>query len=249
MHARIWLATVTLEKGMDACSATIFVVDDEEGVRRALERLLVANGFEVRAFESGHHFLLEHDATIPGCILLDLALPGMSGLQVQDALRDAGIDRPIIFVTGHADVPSSVRALKRGAVDFISKPIGEPELLDAITAALARDGELRAKRNAIAQVQQRVSRLTPREHEVFVRVVAGRLNKQIAGELGTQERTIKVHRARVMRKMGARTLADLVHLASRVGLGESDRTAGSSTLVHHAVRYQQKTLPAQESHR
>jgi FixJ family two-component response regulator len=143
-------------------------------------------------------------------------------------------------VTGRGDVPSSVRALKRGAVDFISKPITESELLEAIHAALTLDRTLRQKRAAMAQVQQRIARLTPREHEVFLRVVEGRLNKQIAGELGTQERTIKVHRARVMRKMGARTLADLVHLASRVGLGESGLHVGP------AVRPSQSSRPGTE---
>jgi FixJ family two-component response regulator len=206
---------------MTANEATIFIVDDEEGIRRCLQRLLTAHDYQVRAFESGHHFLLEHDSTVPGCVLLDLALPGMTGLQVQDALRDAGIDRPIIFITGQGDVPSSVRALKRGAVDFISKPVGEAELLEAINVALERDSALREQRSATTQVQQRVASLTKREREVLLRVVTGRLNKQIAGELGTQERTIKVHRARVMRKMGVRTLADLVHLASRIGIGAS----------------------------
>jgi FixJ family two-component response regulator len=205
---------------MNVSKATVFVVDDEETMRRSFERLLRSYGFDVRAFESGHHFLLEHDAALTGCVLLDLALPGFSGLQVQDALRDADVERPIIFVTGRADVPSSVRALKRGAVDFISKPFAEEELIAAIRAAVALDGAARERRRSIAQIQQRIERLTPREREVFVRVVEGRLNKQIAGEFGTQERTIKVHRARVMRKMGARTLADLVHLASRVGIGE-----------------------------
>jgi FixJ family two-component response regulator len=204
---------------MTASTATIFIVDDEEGIRRSLQRLLMAHDYQVRAFESGHHFLLEHDSTVSGCVLLDLALPGMTGLQVQDALRDAGIDRPIIFITGQGDVPSSVRALKRGAVDFISKPVAEAELFEAINVALERDSALREQRNTITEVQQRVASLTRRETEVLVRVVRGRLNKQIAGELGTQERTIKVHRARVMRKMGVRTLADLVHLASRIGIG------------------------------
>lgn len=205
---------------MDTAKATIFVVDDEECVRASLRRLLAASGFEVRTFESGHHFLLEHEAERPGCVLLDLALPGLSGLQVQDALRDGGIERPIIFLTGNADVHSSVRALKRGAVDFISKPIEDAQLLEVIRAAVALDGEARERRRLIAQIQERMDRLTRREREVFVRVVEGRLNKQIAGEFGTQERTIKVHRARVMRKMGARTLADLVHLAARLGIGE-----------------------------
>jgi FixJ family two-component response regulator len=229
-------ATFNEESGMDACKATIFVVDDDAGVRRALARLLLANDFDVQAFESGHHFLLEHDPNIPGCILLDLELPGMSGLQVQDALRDAGIDRPIIFVTGHGDVPSSVRALKRGAVDFISKPIAEPELLAAISDALELERAAREKRALATQIQQRVRRLTPREGEVFLRVVKGRLNKQIAAELGTQERTIKVHRARVMRKMGARTLADLVLLASRIGPGEANARLTELTRKSQSAR-------------
>jgi FixJ family two-component response regulator len=206
---------------MGSCRTTIFVVDDEESMRTSLKRLLGANGFDVRVFESGHHFLLEHDPTPPGCVLLDLALPGLNGLQVQDALRDAGSERPIIFLTGQGSVSSSVRALKRGAVDFISKPTDETELLAAIDAAVAADGLMRERRRLISYIEQRLKTLTPREREVLVRVVEGRLNKQIADEFGTQEPTIKVHRARVMRKMGARTLADLVHLAARVGIGES----------------------------
>jgi FixJ family two-component response regulator len=210
---------------MERSKATIFVVDDEESVRKAFNRLLTANDFNVKTFESGERFLQEHDATLPGCLLLDLSLPDVNGLQVQDALSTAGIDRPIIFVTGRADVPSSVRALKGGAVDFISKPIEEADLLRAIQTALALDHEVRQRRTAVEQVKQRMSRLTPREYQVFVRVVEGRLNKQIAGELGTQERTVKVHRARVMRKMGARTLADLIHLAARVQIGERTSAA------------------------
>lgn len=221
---------------MDTLKATVFVVDDEESVRVSLRRLLMASGFDVRTFESGHHFLLEHDAERLGCVLLDLALPGLTGLQVQDALRDAGVERPIIFVTGQGDVPSSVRALKRGAVDFISKPIGETELLAAIRAAVALDGAARERRWLIAQIQERMELLTRREREVFVRVVEGRLNKQIAGEFGTQERTIKVHRARVMRKMGVRTLADLVHMASRVGIGEPANPAPEFVRKMEAAR-------------
>jgi FixJ family two-component response regulator len=205
---------------MDTSRATIFVVDDEELVRKSLLRLLTVHGFDVREFASGQQFLLEHDDSLPGCLLLDLALPGISGLQVQDKLRDSGVERPIVFVTGQGDVPSSVRALKRGAVDFISKPVEEAELLAAINTAVAVDRGARERRRLVKQVRERVALLTKREREVFERVVEGRLNKQIAGEFGTQERTIKVHRARVMRKMGARTLAELVHLASRVGIGE-----------------------------
>jgi FixJ family two-component response regulator len=233
---------------MDTGRTIIFVVDDEESMRVSLKRLLSANGFEVRVFESGHHFLLEHDPTIPGCILLDLALPGLSGLQVQDALRDAGNDRPIIFLTGQADVPSSVRALKRGAVDFISKPTGEAELLAAIHAAVAADFMVRERRKLISHVEQRLQRLTRREREVLVRVVEGRLNKQIAGEFGTQERTIKVHRARVMRKMGARTLADLVHLAARVGIGDSTTSIMSSMKVEACSHSSATTADRREAH-
>lgn len=228
---------------MDTAKATIFVVDDEESVRVSLKRLLSASGFNVFAFESGHHFLLEHDADLPGCVLLDLALPGLSGLQVQDALRDAGIDRPIIFLTGQGDVPSSVRALKRGAVDFIGKPIGDVDLLAALEAALVLDAAARERRKLVAQVQQGIDRLTRREREVFIRVVEGRLNKQIAGEFGTQERTIKVHRARVMRKMGARTLADLVHFASRVGIGEPGSPAPAFARRIEATRQTNADAP------
>ncbi len=221
---------------METSTATVFVVDDDESVRVSLKRLLTASGYSVRTFESGHHFLLEHDADVAGCVLLDLALPGLSGLQVQDALRDAGSERPIIFVTGQGDVPSSVRALKRGAVDFISKPVGHADLLQAIHSAVVLDVTARERRRMIAQIQQRTARLTRREREVFVRVVEGRLNKQIAGEFGTQERTIKVHRARVMHKMGARTLAELVHMASRIGIGEPASPAPEFVSRMEAVR-------------
>lgn len=206
---------------MDASAPTIFIVDDEERVRNALARLMKTYGYHTRCFASGREFLLEHDASLAGCALLDLELPEMNGLQIQEALRAAGVDRAVIFVTGRADVPSSVRALKRGAIDFVTKPIDETELLRAIREALAADALNRERRVLIQEVHERLATLTPREREVLVRVVEGKLNKQIAGEFGTQEFTIKVHRARVMRKMGARTLADLVHLAARVGIGES----------------------------
>lgn len=206
---------------METIRPVVFVVDDEGRVRSSLVRLLSAYDFDVRTFATGHQFLLEHDDKPHGCILLDLAMPDISGLQVQDRLRDAGIERPIIFLTGQADVSSSVRALKRGAVDFISKPFDESELLAAIRTAVARDAASREHRRLVALVEQRVSLLTPREREVFQRVIEGRLNKQIAGEFGTREGTIKLHRSRVMRKLGARTLVDLVHLASQVGIGET----------------------------
>lgn len=217
------MAPVMRGSDMQTGSTTVFVVDDEPLVRASLVRLLSSHDFNVRAFASGHQFLLEHDDSLPGCVLLDLAMPDISGLEVQGKMRDAGVERPIIFLTGQGDVPSSVRALKCGAADFISKPVEESELLSAIRAAVAFDCQARRHRQLAAHIQQRVSLLTPREREVLERVVEGRLNKQIAGEFGTQEGTIKLHRARVMRKLGAKTIVDLLHLASHVGIGEQLR--------------------------
>ena len=199
-------------------AATVFLVDDDPGILRALTRLLRAGGHQVNAFRSPRDFLAQHDAAVPGCVVLDLAMPGLNGLELQTALAATGCQRPIVFISGHGDVPSSVRAMKAGAVDFLTKPVSEKDLLAAIERAIERD---RLMRNAGAELQAigaRLNRLTPREREVFQHVVAGQLNKQIAADLGTVEKTVKVHRSRVMEKMGVRSLADLVRMAERVGL-------------------------------
>ena len=197
---------------------TVFVVDDDPDVRRALTRLLRATGFEVSMFGSAQEFLAAHDPEAPGCLLLDVVMPQVDGLELQASLRAAGCPLPIVFLTGSADIPMSVRAMKAGAVTLLTKPVEELELVAAVTEALHVDEVARQARLRERPLQKRFSTLTPREHEVLTFVVAGRRNKQIAAELGTAEKTVKVHRARVMRKMGARSIAELVHLADRVGV-------------------------------
>jgi FixJ family two-component response regulator len=198
---------------------TVFVVDDDASVVKALSRLLRAKGYDVRSFTSSRTFLDDHDAAVPGCAVLDVAMPDLDGLALQQALTTAtGLPRPIIFLTGRGDVPTSVRAMKAGAVDFLTKPVDGGALLAAIARAADQDAKLRQGHAELVAIQDRLASLTPREREVLAHVVAGRLNKQIAGALGTVEKTIKVHRSRMMDKMGVRTVADLVRLAQRVGI-------------------------------
>jgi FixJ family two-component response regulator len=199
--------------------ATVFLVDDDPSVLRALSRLLRAAGHHVSAFGSPQEFLLLHDPAAPGCLVLDLAMPGLNGLELQRALVASGSERPIIFVTGRGDIPSSVRAMKAGAVDFLTKPVNADDLLAAVGRAIERDRLMRQAGAELRAIGDRLARLTPREREVMLLVVAGRLNKQIAADLGTVEKTVKVHRSRVMEKMGVRTVADLVRMAERMGLG------------------------------
>jgi two-component system response regulator FixJ len=204
--------------GMVNNTPTIFVVDDDERVRRATARLLNAEGLNVEAFPSAEGFLEAYTPERMGCLVLDVRMPGLSGLDLQRHLLDKGIQIPIVFITGHGNVPMSVRAMKDGAVDFIEKPYEDRTLLDAIKAALMKDAKQRRCRAEEAEVGRRVSRLTPREREVFELVVLGKPNKQIAAELGTSEQTIKVHRGRVMSKMEAGSLAELVVLAQKAGV-------------------------------
>jgi FixJ family two-component response regulator len=194
---------------------TVYLVDDDAGVRKGLSRLLRARGYDVRAYSSPQEFLLQHDPAAPGCAILDVAMPGLDGLGLQQALTAGGSHRPVIFITGKGDIPTSVRAMKAGALDFLTKPVREKDLLDAIQRAEARDAELRLLHSELDSIQSRINTLTPREREVLTHVVAGRLNKQIAGELGTVEKTIKVHRSRMMEKLGLRTVADLVRMAEK----------------------------------
>jgi FixJ family two-component response regulator len=196
----------------------VFVVDDDPRVLRALTRLLAAAGFQARPFASPRAFLEQHDPAAPGCLVLDLALPGLDGLQLQQALTASHCARPIVFITGRGDIPTSVRAMKGGAVDFLTKPVRDEDLLTAVRSAIEKDRDARATQAALDALGQRLAGLTPREREVLAHVVAGRLNKQIAGDLGTVEKTIKVHRARIMEKMAARSLADLVRIAERLGI-------------------------------
>ena len=190
-------------------AACVSVVDDDALVLRSLGRLLRSAGFTVRTFPSPQEFLAQGGGD-PGCVVIDLSLPGSSGLQVQQALARSGDTRPVVFISGRGDVPSSVAAMKAGAVDFLVKPFDEAELLAAVGTAVRRDRAARATRDEQSALRRRLAALTPREREVFDRVVAGKLNKQIAAELGTSEKTVKVHRARMMRKMGADSLAGLV---------------------------------------
>ncbi len=200
---------------MTATANTIYVVDDEPSIRKALERLLRRAGFEVRTYSSAQTFLEQHDPATPGCALLDVAMDQMDGLEIQRLLAESGCERPIVFLTGRGDIPMSVRAMKAGAVNFLTKPVAADDLLAAVRTALEKDGAARQARAEQAIINGRIGRLTPRESEVLRHVVAGRLNKQIAADLGTVEKTIKVHRARVMDKLGVRSLADLVRLAEK----------------------------------
>jgi FixJ family two-component response regulator len=188
------------------------VVDDDASVLKSLGRLLRAAGFAVRTFPSSQQFLQQHDPEAPGCVVLDLSMPGLNGLQLQQALARFDAPCPVIFITGYGDVPASVRAMKAGAIDFLLKPFDQAQLLNAVRTAIEKDRSARAARAERSSLGARVAALTPREREVMAHVVAGRLNKQIAAELGTAEKTVKVHRARVMKKMGVTSVAELVSL-------------------------------------
>lgn len=197
---------------------TVYLVDDEPEVRRAVERLLRAEGHPVNAFDSPLAFL---DALPPaphGCVILDVAMPGLDGLAVQQRLAALGSRLPIVFLTGHGDIPMSVEAMRAGAVDFLTKPVRSGNLMRAIDAALVIAEERRRHDAALAELRSRAAQLTPREREVFAHVVAGKLNKIIAAELGTTEQTVKVHRGRVMEKLGAGSVVDLVHAARSLGI-------------------------------
>ena len=197
---------------------TVFVVDDDAGVLKALSRLLRAKGYDVRPFASAEEFLEGHDAALPGCAVFDVAMPGLDGLALQQVFAAGGKQRPVIFLTGKGDVQKSVRAMKAGAVDFLTKPVRDKDLLDAIARAEAQDARTRQTSAEVAAIEAKIATLTPREREVLTHVIAGRLNKQIAGDLGTVEKTIKVHRGRMMEKLGVHTVVDLVRLAEKAGI-------------------------------
>jgi FixJ family two-component response regulator len=202
---------------MSSDDPIVFVVDDDHRVREALCSLIASVGLRVMAYGSAAEFLAGDKPDVPACLVLDLQLPGSSGLELQRELAD-GAGPPIVFITGHGDIPSSVRAMKAGAVEFLPKPFGDRELLAAIDAALALDRKGRRERAELAELRKHYALLTPREREVLPFVVAGLANKQTAGELGTSEITIGVHRGQIMRKMAARSLAELVRMADKLGL-------------------------------
>jgi FixJ family two-component response regulator len=197
---------------------TVFLVDDDAGVLKALSRLLRAKSYDVRAFTSPQEFLEQHDAAIPGCAIFDVSMPGLDGLALQQVFTAGGNQRPVVFLTGKGDIPKSVQAMKAGAIDFLTKPVNDKALLDAIARAEQVDATTRQTRAELAAIEVKIATLTRREREVLSHVVAGRLNKQIAGDLGTVEKTIKVHRGRMMEKLGVRTVADLVRLAAKAGI-------------------------------
>jgi len=196
--------------------ATVFVVDDDASVRKALARSIQAAGLNVKTFASAREFLDQGPPNGPGCLVLDLRMPGLSGLDLQAELNSRNVQTPIIFITGHGDIPVTVKAMKSGAVDFLPKPFNVKDLLRVIQEAIKRDEGLQAFRAENTEVQNRIQTLTPREREVLGLVVKGLLNKQIAAELGAAERTVKVHRGRVMKKMQVQSVADLVRAVERV---------------------------------
>jgi FixJ family two-component response regulator len=205
-------------KAMGQVAPTVFIVDDAPEIRASLSRLLGAAGYGLRAFESAESFLDRHDVDVPGCLLLDIGLPGLSGTDLQRALAGSAHPLPIVFLTGANDIQIGVHAMKEGAVDFLTKPIDCARLFAAVDHAFQCDAEQRVQAKIRRAIHQRVDTLTPREREVLTYVVQGLLNKQIAAEMGTGEKTVKVHRARMMSKMAVRSVPELVQLAARVGV-------------------------------
>jgi len=208
--------------------ATVFVVDDEPSVLRAIARLLRSSGFNVQTFRSPQEFLDGYDPNGPGCLVLDVAMPGLSGLDLQEALLSRGIELPIVFLTARGDIPMSVEAMKRGAVDFLQKPASGDKLLQAIQAGIDRDVSNRLAKADRSGFEQRLATLTAREKEVFRHIISGKPNKQVAADLGVVEKTIKVHRGRIMTKMKVQSLADLVRVSERVGIKPA---AGASRIA------------------
>jgi FixJ family two-component response regulator len=192
---------------------TVYVIDDDEGLRLALDRLFRSVGYQTRVFANTSEFLLAGVAKTAGCLVLDIRLPGSSGLDFQDQLTSAGVAMPVILMTGHGDIPMTVRGMKAGAVDFLPKPFREQDMLDAVSAALTRDTVRRAERSQIEDIKARFEGLTSRELEIMNRVATGKMNKQIAFDLDLAEITVKIHRSNAMKKLGAKTLADFVSMA------------------------------------
>jgi FixJ family two-component response regulator len=203
---------------MTEAAPVVFVVDDDPSVRRAIKRLVESVGLQVELFGSAQEFLRSKRPNAPSCLVLDVRLPGISGLDFQRELADANIHIPIIFITAHGDIPMTVRAMKAGAVEFLTKPFRDQDLLDAIHLALERDHTRRLQEAEVAKLRDRYESLTPREREVLPWVVSGLLSKQVADAIGATEATVKVHRSQLMRKMGANSVADLVRMAEKMGI-------------------------------
>jgi FixJ family two-component response regulator len=207
---------------MSSATPVVFIIDDDAGVRTAMQRLLKSVGLRSEAFAGANDFLRHGPPDGPSCLILDVRLPGMSGLELQRKLLETGIQIPIIFITAHGDIPMTVQAMKSGAVEFLTKPFRNQDLLDAIHQALERDGAERQKRNEIGELQRRFERLTARERQVMRLVISGRASKEIASELGTSEITAKVHRSQVMHKMQAESLVELGRMAEKLNVPTID---------------------------
>ena len=202
----------------DAPDPTVFLVDDDPSVLKALRRLLDASGLKVAAFDSAQAFLDAYDPDADGCVVLDVRMPGIGGFELQDILAERGCSLPIVFLTGHGDISMSVMAMKHGAVDFLTKPVNGEQLLSTIREAFEKCRRVRQERTARTSIEDRLRTLTPREREVLEHLIGGKLNKQVAFDLHTVEKTVKVHRSRIMQKMGVRSVAELVRLCEAVGL-------------------------------
>ncbi|MGY8709756.1 response regulator transcription factor [Bradyrhizobium sp. 18BD] len=226
MRDRHWKTLTTTSRP----KSLVIIVDDDRTVREGLDSLLRSVGLDTWLFGSPAELLQSSAPDVPGCIVLDVRLPGLSGLDLQNQLSKQGVDLPIIFMTGHGDIPMTVRAMKAGAVDFLSKPFRDQDMLDAVTAAIERDTQRRAEAAAKDEIRTRYETLTSREREVMAHVVTGLMNKQIAGQIGLSEITVKIHRRNVMSKMGVRTVADLVRRAEALAL-----SAGSSIVPHSSA--------------
>ena len=203
--------------------ATVFAIDDDASVRKSLSRLLRSAGYTSEAFSSAEEFLRREHFDGVGCILLDVRMPGLSGMDLQEELNKADYHMPIVFITGHGDIPMTVEAMKKGAIDFLTKPFDDKELLHAVRAAIEKDRNARAEHAEVHEIRRRIELLTLRENEILRYVVTGMLNKQIALELGIAEKTVKVHRGRVMEKLGVDSVAELVRLAEKAGIKPTEK--------------------------